>query len=268
MWKCIVIRKVWNNILCWWDIVGKVYIEDSDSMWNSARIFTDPRIKLVWFSTIAATLWTIWLERNSVIFSGIIFKEERLLALIQLRTLEWNLAACLIISCKAPWWKVNPGGVVLASFKCKLQEHLASGVQLVAFTDGSFKVDKNKGVLGGIGGVLKNRRGKKIMSFSGPAQVFSPFEAEEKALDKLISLLRSFNWRDSSITQSVNDKVRLLIHSDNAVLVGAMDKNRKFLQSLSDLLIEVQHIAREFNFEADCLAKGGALLDSVQVHWA
>lgn len=70
MWKCVLVRKVWSNLLSWWGLTGNVYIEDLESMWGSARIFLDIRIRMVWLSILAASMWTIWLEKNGIIFSG------------------------------------------------------------------------------------------------------------------------------------------------------------------------------------------------------
>lgn len=32
LWKCISIRKLWQQILTWWGFLGKAYIEDANSM--------------------------------------------------------------------------------------------------------------------------------------------------------------------------------------------------------------------------------------------
>lgn len=73
--------------------------------------------------------------------------EDKIFSLIQLRSLELNQAAVLVISSKATWWNVNPIGVVTTSFKYKWMKLLSSNVQFVAFIDGSFEVDKIKGCL-------------------------------------------------------------------------------------------------------------------------
>lgn len=122
MWKCTYVKKMWMGILGWWGLVGRIYIEDAESMWNSAKVFPDVRIRIVWFSVLAASLWTVWLERNNLISSGANFQRDKLLTLVQWRSLEWNLAAGLLISSKTSWWNVNPIGVILASFKCKWEE--------------------------------------------------------------------------------------------------------------------------------------------------
>lgn len=73
--------------------------------------------------------------------------EDKIFSLIQLRSLELNQAAVLVISSKATWWNFNPIGVVTTSFKYKWMKLLSSNVQFVAFIDGSFEVDKIKGCL-------------------------------------------------------------------------------------------------------------------------
>lgn len=63
MWKCVVAKKIWSKALNWRGLVRKVYIKNMDSMWGSARVFSDAGIRMVWLFTLEASVWTCgWRE--------------------------------------------------------------------------------------------------------------------------------------------------------------------------------------------------------------
>lgn len=158
---------------------------------------------------------------------------------------------------KSTWWNVNPVGVITTSLKCKWKELLNSKIQFVAFIDRSYKVDKIKGCLGGVRCVLRDIHGNKKMSFSRPVIVHNAMEVEEKAFEIFISLLQGNEWRE----------VGLLVFPDNVNLVKAIHRNQLGLKDGVFKVIEVQHINRNLNIEADSLAKNGSHLTTLVVSW-
>lgn len=141
-------------------------------------------------------------------------------------------------------------------------------VHCVAFVDESFRVDNFKNSLGGIGGVLKDRMGKKLLWFSGPVEVNDALEAERKALEQMVSFFQNADMKGFDLQKHFGANIKLLIFSDNLALVKDISKNKCVLKDNASLSMEVQHISRVLNSEADLLARNGALLDTLQVQWA
>lgn len=203
-WKCDSAKILWVKVIAWWGFVGRIYIEDLCSMWNSCYIFPHGLCRQVWQITMIACLWTLWLERNNVHFSGRSMSVKGLFALLKCRSLEWCIAVGLISIEKASWWDVNPMGVITASLKLKEQMATSADTDLVAFIDGSFKsITGNNvkgGAKGGVGGMIKSHNGKKILEFSGPTNALNALEAERNSLSTLFQILQRHNWSYSSIT--------------------------------------------------------------------
>lgn len=58
--------------------------------------------------TWMATVWSIWLERNNVIFKGITANVERVADLIKLRSWFWIKANWDKFSCLLSEWLLDP----------------------------------------------------------------------------------------------------------------------------------------------------------------
>lgn len=64
LWKCSTARKIWQEVLTWWGLLDKVYVEDMHTMWRSIKVFRVKILSKMWETVLAATTWTIWLTRN------------------------------------------------------------------------------------------------------------------------------------------------------------------------------------------------------------
>ena len=61
---------------------------------------------------VVATLWSIWLARNDLVFNQIRLKKETLQDLIFLRVSKWGKAIKVIFFDSLPLWRVNPVGTL------------------------------------------------------------------------------------------------------------------------------------------------------------
>lgn len=79
-------------MIAWWGFVGRIFIEDLSTMWNSCSLFPHSLSRKVWQVALVACTWTLWLERNNVLFSGNRMNVDEMFALVKYRSLEWNIA--------------------------------------------------------------------------------------------------------------------------------------------------------------------------------
>jgi len=126
----------------------------------------------------------------------------------------------------------------------------------LAYTDGASRGNPGES---GIGILVKDERGGTVLSASGYIGRTTNNQAEYIALLALLKRARSM------------DCARLIVHSDSELMVKQMNgeykvKNeeiRKYRQKVQKLLgicpfeVEIRHIPRELNGEADKLANQG-----------
>lgn len=172
-WHCSPAKILWTQTISWWGLSGWFHIEDLSTLWHSCSFFPSGLYRQVWQIVLISCLWTLWLERNNVHFTGKSISGSGLLILLKHRSLEWCVAADLICLDKSGWWESNPMGLITASLVLKDQRATSVDTSLVAFIDGSFKplsVNKiSSGALGGIEGLDKYQNGKKVIEFLGPS---------------------------------------------------------------------------------------------------
>lgn len=122
---------------------------------------------------------------------------------------------------------------------------------MVCSADGSF-FQKGNDVKAGIGGVVWDNVGRLKYIFSGPVQVNSAVEAEVEALEYLVAIVHSVSQVRSKI----------LFCSDSIAAVNLFIKRRLYgdLQQLFPMNSDVifKHVTRDYNIEADRLAKEGS----------
>lgn len=257
LWHCISAKKVWVKVLAWWGLLGRLYVEDISSMWKSCSVFPLSQGRQVWQITLVACIWTLWLERNNLVFTGNGLNEEGIFELVKCRAMEWNIAADYIYIEKSNWWDPNPMGVITASWRHKEEMSVASDSKLVAFIDGSFNSQSSCQFKGGVGGVIKLQDGRRLLQFSGPSGVSSAFEAEEMALFTLLQILQDHLTGYSTIT--------IFLDNQKFVKKYSQQNFKRDLNALEDVCLKF--ISRNFNAEADALVKQGLSMSTLAVDW-
>lgn len=224
---------------------------------------------------MAATLWTIWLSRNELAFSGNKITRATVEHLIFTRVSEWGKATCTLPFGSEPLWKINPHGIIAVHFD-KLQRDFWKfkfiAFELVCLVDGAWgrNIFNNWG--GGIGGSIYNNKGTVIYSFSGPCSANSILEAEIKAILHVAKVLdkeefKSFRVSISSDSREaidffkegydwqVSHKLNLIIDASHVPL------------NLNDLSSKLCFVQRELNQNADNLAKKGLARPTLSSYW-
>ncbi|KAK1395020.1 hypothetical protein POM88_014076 [Heracleum sosnowskyi] len=220
----------------------------------------------VWEIVLIATMWTLWLSRNNRIFSGSKVNVGETVKLRKLRSQEWALARNLILEDAVIWWESNPIGVITRSQAVLEEKLLKCDYELICFSDGAWK-EGNRGTFrSGIGGVIKSREGSTKLYFSGPSAATSAFEAEFRAFEELMLLVKKVYGKDLSImcyTDCLN-----LVHTLKTVKeerVSNQFSDTKALDFFLEANISVTKVDRSFLQEADYWAKQGSFRASLLV---
>lgn len=254
MLRCQVSWRLWCAILVREDTFWCAPSSLKDLMleWPSLRVKTDP---VLWEIIPYALCWSIW--RNDVVFN----QKELLLEAV------WDIHIMRVMWWVKAWWRECPFSSLdfTRHFEKVWIKSIASKVRVVDWfppphgvlkfnVDGSSR--GNPGV-SGAGGVLRNSTGATLGFFSLPLGITWAYIAEVKAI--LNALLFCKN---NSVSQFV-------VESDSSLAVGwVVNKANRPWKLLFDLnqidllmvevgCVEISHIFREANVEADKLAKSG-----------
>ncbi|KAK1397860.1 hypothetical protein POM88_007723 [Heracleum sosnowskyi] len=266
LWECTFALQVWRKILDWWGFQQRQIFQCLNDTWVAINWFKVLDLKQVWEIVLIATMWTLWLSRNNRIFSGSKVNVGETVKLIKLRSQEWALARNLILEDAVIWWESNPIGVITRSQAVLEEKLLKCDYELICFSDGAWK-EGNRGTFrSGIGGVIKSREGSTKLYFSGPSAATSAFEAEFRAFEELMLLVKKVYGKDLSImcyTDCLN-----LVHTLKTVKeegVSNQFSDTKALDFFLEANISVTKVDRSFLQEADYWAKQGSFRASLLV---
>ncbi|GAB4841386.1 hypothetical protein Ancab_039697 [Ancistrocladus abbreviatus] len=105
--KCAVSSRVWTLFLNWWQLQTVV----GDHWWSMVHVGImgqHRRMHNLWFLTVAAVVWTLWLDRNSVIFRGSFADPKRIFETVQLKSFHWLTARGKSGKCSLADWLSSP----------------------------------------------------------------------------------------------------------------------------------------------------------------
>ncbi|KAK1366051.1 hypothetical protein POM88_041612 [Heracleum sosnowskyi] len=213
-WTCKIAREVWSLIFNWWSLILNQDLHFPGALHEIIERYKDASLKKAWKSVVAATLWSIWLMRNEKKFRGGKLSGNDVFFLIKVRVREWLMAGNMFKKEAMVWWDLNPTGSLTRTKELRLKELLVHDCELTLFIDGSWKIQKTGIVYAGVGGVIKNSNGTKIMSFNGPVLEKGAFEVECKALELALEAMKGSKWRET----------KCMVLSDNASLVEEIEK--------------------------------------------
>ncbi|KAE8656892.1 Protein MOR1 [Hibiscus syriacus] len=207
--SCQVAWELWSSFWRLWG-VSAVLPNDPASLLCS---WSDLRPKsLIWSFIPGVVLWSLWKARNSVVFDDGKLDKHNLFFICRFRLVKWFLA-------KYPNDFIQVDSLVgdpsLADKhqtshhkRVKVQEWLPPPLHFFKVNvDGAVSGD---GLLGGIGGILRDSESKILGSFSLAVGPCPPPLAEMKAIEKGIEFFLSSEW----VTQG-----RLIIESDCKTVV-------------------------------------------------
>lgn len=87
-----------------------------------------------------ATLWSLWLARNDLMFKGYRIRKKNLELMIKQRSFNWGLSFKLISSNHANIWYIDPNSALsnnIRQAKKKLLDFWLDSSELVGFIDGA-----------------------------------------------------------------------------------------------------------------------------------
>lgn len=266
-WECNLSKSCWRSVLDWWGLSNKNVFSNVTEMWGSSRWFKEGTMKKLWHLILVATVWTIWLKRNEVIFKNQQINPVQIIILVKFRVKEWALALDLLNKDTMIWWELNPMGSVTRSVFLRKQGLLLSGFDLVGFIDGSWST-KNGVMKAGIGGILKDSVGRVKMNFSGPVLATNPFFSELGALNSFLMIVK----------EHITNMDNMVIYTDSASLVDLVlnfkatkltyiSQDFGLDECLKEAHFVVKKISRHDNLEADQLAKNGASFIDLSYTW-
>lgn len=259
-WHCELSIWAWEFVSRWWSLPAIRKFIPHFSLFSLLKIKVHKAASRIWYIVVAATLWSIWLARNELVFSNIKISKATLVDLIFLRVSKWGKASGLIEFGDTPLWKIHPqGAIALHTFTLRSSFWLHKGLcfDLVCAVDGAWGLIGNSLFGGGIGGTVRNNKGSLLFSFSGPVASKSVRFTE---IDAILFVLQSLMSRNLL-------KLRTVICSDSAQAVNAfnrglsvefphMDFNLRF-EHVINISIFIHYVPRNLNDNADSLAKKG-----------
>lgn len=151
------------------------------------------------------------------------------------------------------WWDNNPMDSISGSHRHLSASLLFYEFELMGFIDGSLTKLKDGRYISGIEWVIKQTDGTKVLRFSGPGNATKIIDVKIATFRTLINLLNQSDMKASNI----------LVYSDSKELVRMFKENKFFQELILELVnkgwkIRAKKLAREFNFDANSLAKFGA----------
>ncbi|KAK1398519.1 hypothetical protein POM88_008382 [Heracleum sosnowskyi] len=197
-------------------------------------------------------MWTLWLNRNQIVFNNSKVSLEEVVKLVKVRSREWALARNIILEDAVLWLESNPTGVVTRSRDLKVEK--------------LFKCDCELIVKSGIGGIIKNTEGFTKLIFFGPSAV-TVFDSELRAFEELLEIISSDFRKD----------VRVMCYTDYSDLIISLAKLKdlrgsnifsesKVLDFFLAANLLVKKIDRIFLQEAYSWAKQGSMRASLLVN--
>lgn len=76
--------------------MNRLQVYSNFNVWSWLRWLNTPSIKFGWGIALAATLWSLWLNRNRGVFEGKFYKANEVIWLIKLRAKYWCQASNLL----------------------------------------------------------------------------------------------------------------------------------------------------------------------------
>ncbi|GKU93427.1 hypothetical protein SLEP1_g7022 [Rubroshorea leprosula] len=107
MFECPLSWKVWTSCYSWWGISTAINVDTTAHFKQHTGLIDSKNINQAWAVIWFAALWSIWLQRNQVIFKSNHDSLEEMLELIKYIAFYW-IRAMLQPELSLDLWKSNP----------------------------------------------------------------------------------------------------------------------------------------------------------------
>lgn len=263
---CELAKWVWEGIALWWQIPVRLFYSANFSIRSLFSLVVDAVLNKPWQSIVAAGLWYIWITRNNKVFNQKSISKDRLLAMIKVRAYQWLLASNLVEDNLWREWNASPQLVIQKFWLFKknaIWNKLREQFEVICMVDGAF-VNKNSA---GIGGCIKDRSNNLLFLYFGPSKATSSHEAEwEAAIHMIKTITRDKKgWNSVGLCSDSKEVIQELQNFQDKKLwceLGWVEEDCIDLENFHFV-----HVGREFNLEADGLAKAGLVKDHIVEGW-
>lgn len=211
-----------------------------------------------WHVVTALVLWQLWKARTELILRSIKPNLNYIKSSIKSEALATCIYKKIISTKEARLWFIDPQSALdrfLNAKRSSFLSNLLKDFDAVAFTDGVWATDKNKG---GIGGFIYSKNMVIQYVFSGPSHYTNPLGTEVEAcyfIRKSLGIKGKFPKAvicvDSKNVEEMFIKARARLHDTRKgydIIKGITVENP---------LISIRYISRKWNQVADFLAKQG-----------
>lgn len=229
--------------------------------------FNTPTLRGGGLICLSATLWSIWLARNELVFNNVQTTPSSLEYLIKYRSFCWGLANRSLTPSQLNVWEISPLSLLKFNHRI-MQKNIINYwfqiVDLVGLVDGAWNSTAGS-IKASIGGILLLSPQSVTFLFTGPSSKSSPYECELDAFLYLLDQISNSPWHKAHIT----------VFTDSKTLVNNVSKeciNLKTLRTLNRGTammenINVIYIDRALKSVADNLAKKGTSRQIVISGW-
>ncbi|XP_038685806.1 uncharacterized protein LOC119985586 [Tripterygium wilfordii] len=255
-------RMIWYKIINWWGVEWCCGNTLSNLFEQWQTFASGKKQRQVWSMMFNAAVWTIWIERNKVIFEENHIDWGNVLYLVYIRFGLWLKAVKINLPYSGPEIMHSSDGI---KFRTNLIKPTRPPCEWSAPPTGCLKWNTDGSSLdysSGVGGVLRDCNGNFLCIFSGPASNLDSNSAELRAIRFALEF---------SVKFGLKEKGNILVESDSLNVVNWLQKeidspwskaqDFNAIANLSSQLssITYNHVCREANSVADSLAKQGAL---------
>lgn len=105
--ECELANWGWDAFKSWWHV--SFLVTSRAHIWKEIfSRFKVAKFRQAWKMSIAATIWTIWLARNDVVFNNLRISKTEISRVLIYRTFKWALANSWLEGTMERDWCLNP----------------------------------------------------------------------------------------------------------------------------------------------------------------
>lgn len=262
LWNCTLAKLCWKVLEQWFEIRVTNIRNTRDFFLSASKIKDGEGLQ----TCISATMWTIWLTRNKLLFNNTRSTTRAIEGAIKSLAWEWSASSKLISDKGFVLWNHNPQGAYVNNKKEELHNMLKlwfSQFNLVGFIDGAVEVGKQN-PRSGVGGFLMDCHKHTWFIFSGPSPFTSSHSTKELALRLMLEAISNKKLENLKIVIATESITLFNIYHIPTHPSVPTHPIRQILLGLPNINLVL--INRRFNSQADSLAqlgkKGNRLLAS------
>lgn len=79
LWACLFVKGIWEKKFEWWGIYSRFNTSLQLDLYSWLHWFSNHVVKIGWGASLASVLWSLWLNRNRVIFENKVYSREEVI---------------------------------------------------------------------------------------------------------------------------------------------------------------------------------------------